>query len=869
MLTLGVASASDFAQNDEIATGNDNFSLVDDSADILGDGSYYDEDFYVYVQEDYSYGKWDWDKASLIYMNSYCQKNGTFTISVNNVDKLNVPLTDGHFAVEEDENGTYNIYSKSICPDDLALDYGEYEIKVKFEGNMLIDDKVTLNEKEDFDIYISNPYYCEQEYWNMASFIIIDSNNVKNGTLEVFVNGTRKMNYNVLNGCFEGTADSGNRSRYLSASDLLDDYGTYDIKITFTENGAAKVLKEENVLVAEFEPTANPKLELGFYSYVQYLRNDNTAYIYLPREAKGKLTISYNDHVFDVSYSKGYAVHTIYAWNVQYLGETTFTATYVGDDFGTLTARETIIVTPTVNAPAYVSQGEEFSFSMITHEWVYGGKFDVYDYSGDVKGKLIVSGVIDGGRSSVDLSSNKIGLNKYYLEFDTGGSGKYHSIQEVSVIKNSKNITVDIPDKVQEDEDFNVTVNAPASPYTFAYISVDGGEPNYYSMENGTVSETLHGLSIGNHTVSVQYNNGYYEDGSWVGDIYSNTFTVNIYPFVRIDAPDVTKYYGGSQRFVATVYDKNNSPLKNATVKITVNGKTYEKTTDDNGQASIALGLNSGEYNVTTQCGEFKTKSTVTIKDTIIAGDFTKMYRNATQYEGTFLDSNGKPLAKDTQVEFNINGVFYKRNTDDNGIARMNINLNPGEYILTAKNPSTGENHKTAITVLPTITENYDLTKYFKNDSHYRVRLLDEKGNPVGKNVSIEFNINGVFYKRYSDENGYVNMNINLPPGKYIITANYNGLRASNSITVKPVLTASDVNMKYQDGTQFKAKLVDGTGKAYANQKIIFNINGVFYNKITDDEGIASLNINLMAGKYIITSAYANGASASNTITIS
>lgn len=869
MLTLGVASASDFTQNDEIATVNDNFSFVDDSADVLCDNSYYDEDFSVYVHEDYNYGKWDWDKAALIDMHSYCQKNGTFTISVDNIDKLNVPLTDGYFSVEEDENGTYYIRSKYICPDDLALDYGEYDIKVTFEGNTLVDDKVTLNEKEDFEIYLLNPYYCEQDYWNVPSFIIIDSNNMKNGTLEVSVNGTRKMSYNVVNGCFEEIADCSNRSRYLSASDLLDDYGTYNIKITFNENGTDIVLKDENVLVAEFEPTVNPKLELGFYSYVQYLRNDNIAYIYLPREAKGKLTLSYNDHVFDVPYSRGYAEHMINAWNVQYLGETTFTATYVGDDFGTLTTTETIIVTPTVKAPAYVSLGEEFSFSMVTHEWVNNGKFDVYDYTGDVKGKLIASEVINGGISSVKLSSNKVGLNKFYLEFDTGGSGKYHSIQEVHVIKNSENITVNIPAKVQEDQDFNVTVNAPASPYTFAYISVDGGNANYYSMENGTVIETLHGLSSGNHTVSVQYNNGYYENGNWVGDIYSNTFTVTSYPFVRIDAKDVIKYYSGSQRFVVKVYDKNNSPLKNATVKIKINGKTYDRTTDDNGQASIALGLNSGEYNVTSECGEFKAESTVTIKETVTANDFTKMYRNATQYEGVFLDSNGKPLAQGTQVEFNINGVFYKRNTDNKGIARMNINLNPGKYILTAKNPGTGENHRTNITVLPTITENYDLTKYYKNDSQYRVRLLDDKGNPVGKGVSIEFNINGVFYTRVSDENGYVKMNINLVPGTYIITARYNGLMASNIITVKPILTASDVSMKYRDGTQFKAKLVDGTGRPYANQNITFNINGVFYNKITNENGIASLSINLMAGKYIITSMYGNGASASNTITIS
>ena len=42
--------------------------------------------------------------------------------------------------------------------------------------------------------------------------------------------------------------------------------------------------------------------------------------------------------------------------------------------------------------------------------------------------------------------------------------------------------------------------------------------------------------------------------------------------------------------------------------------------------------------------------------------------------------------------------------------------------------------------------------------------------------------------------------------------------------------------------------------KAFANQIITFNING----------GIARLNINLMAGKYIITSMYSNGDTISN-----
>ena len=47
------------------------------------------------------------------------------------------------------------------------------------------------------------------------------------------------------------------------------------------------------------------------------------------------------------------------------------------------------------------------------------------------------------------------------------------------------------------------------------------------------------------------------------------------------------------------------------------------------------------------------------------------------------------------------------------------------------------------------------------------------------------------------------------------------------------------------------------------------NINGVFYDRITDNAGIARLNINLMPGEYIITSMYKNGAAISNKITIS
>ena len=82
-----------------------------------------------------------------------------------------------------------------------------------------------------------------------------------------------------------------------------------------------------------------------------------------------------------------------------------------------------------------------------------------------------------------------------------------------------------------------------------------------------------------------------------------------------------------------------------------------------------------------------------------------------------------------------------------------------------------------------------------------------------------------------------------------------------------PVLTAEDLVKKYGAPDQFVATLVDGQGKPYPKQTVTFNINGVFYSRVTESSGQAKLNIRLMAGEYIITSSY-NGCNIANKITI-
>ena len=400
-------------------------------------------------------------------------------------------------------------------------------------------------------------------------------------------------------------------------------------------------------------------------------------------------------------------------------------------------------------------------------------------------------------------------------------------------------------------------------------ITVDSRRNDRVTDGQGRATLVINNLANGYHEISVSFagESKYYASSTTNGVIciYSDQSGTNLV------GRNVEMYYKDGSRYEVTLTDASGRAMASKDVKFYISGSIYTRTTDANGKASIAINLNSGTYEILacypgTGNNDFSyVKNNITIKPTISGQDIVKYYKNATQYYATFLDKNGNPL-KNTAVSFNINGVFYTRNTNDQGVARMNINLNPGKYIITAQNPVNGEMYSNTVTVLGVLSGK-DLTKYFRNASQYSMQVLGGDGKPIGAGVKVKFNINGVFYERVTDESGVARMNINLNPGTYTITGEYNGLMHSNTIKVLPVLYANDITMRYKDGTRFKVKLVDGQGKAFTNQTVQFNVNGVFYDRITDSEGYASLAINLMPGQYIITSAY-EYARLSNTITI-
>ena len=372
--------------------------------------------------------------------------------------------------------------------------------------------------------------------------------------------------------------------------------------------------------------------------------------------------------------------------------------------------------------------------------------------------------------------------------------------------------------------------------------------------ENGQSIITLN-LKEGNYTITAKYQN------------VTTTNQLNIikYDLERIESDDLTMYYKDGSKFTIRLLE-NDKPLINKTVQFTINGNTYNRTTDNEGYARIAINLNSGIHNITTKYNNITKTNTIIIKSTINGSDITKMHKNDTQYYATFYNTKGE-LLKNTEITFNINGVYYTRITNENGIAKLNINLNPGTYIITAINPNNTEQHSNTITVISKIQENNNLTKYYKNDSQYIVKIIKSDGTAAKAGEKVTFNINGVFYERYTNETGHVKLNINLEPGEYIITADYEGCQVSNTIKVLPILKAKDLTKKHGTTQAFETQLLNGEGKAQSNTKVTFNINGVFYERITNEKGIAKLNINLMPGKYTITSTY-NGLNIANTVKI-
>ena len=460
------------------------------------------------------------------------------------------------------------------------------------------------------------------------------------------------------------------------------------------------------------------------------------------------------------------------------------------------------------------------------------------------------------GTGSVVVSGLNAG--KYDIFAEYYGDMIYTPATAVSTVvvnKADSYVDVSVEDSVYgEDVILNITSSVPG----YVAIIIDGRYTIGYV--DGEVSLELSNIAVGDHDVSVVF----IGDVNYKSSQANTTFTVDkAESDVTVNIPVVGEDYV----IISTIFENDAT----GEVTVTVNGESVTAELVNGLQVVYVPGLDAGDYLVEiTYHGddnykELITNASFTINETLVlsAEDTTLYYKNGTSFDVSVTDG-GKAVAG-VEVTFTINGVNYTRVTDSEGVARLNINLNPGVYSITAS--YNGQSITRNVTVLSTIVVE-DLIKYYRNESQFHISLFDGQGNPLA-NTDVTININGVFYTRTTNADGIATLNINLGPGEYIATVQDldTGLMMSALVTVLPTMTADDLVMSFQDGSSYNVTVVDKQGKPVVGVNVTMNINGVFYNRVSDENGVARLNINLNPGEYIITSYWGN-ATVSNKITV-
>ena len=763
--------------------------------------------------------------------------NGGIAGSVVSLDIYDI---DGNFVTNlsntTDSNGSAEF--------NFMLSYGKYVLNVNYQGSSKYLGSNTFNYLNvDVSSNLTKTILSGKlSYKNKYILVLIDENAVKLSNREVEVKINNKTFFLLTNQNGEASFDLGFNAGYYNISVKYFGDASY-CKASFSDY--VILSGNSNYLFAD--------------DLVKYYRNGTQFYAQL-LDSFGNPLVGY-DILFNIGGVNITNKTDINGWATLYIGHSPGVYN-VSCSYENTTTNAKITVLSTIIANDLVKEFKNAS------------KF--------------VAKVIDGkGNPIINKNVTILYDNEFYVRV-SDGEGFVH----MDIDSNPGNYTITVQNPYDGlKETYNICVLPSTNLINtkiIGYLTDEGYELKLVDIENKSLSNARLSIRINTNDYSLRTDrNGqvlikinktgiYNIKTSFAGDGLYGASSFEYLLIIsanknKLVASDVVKYYRNATQFYAQLLDESSNPLSNKKINLAISGVNYTRQTNASGWVKLNINLVPGVYDI--YCAYWGSSddedafalAKITVLPTVIANDLVKYYRNDSQFYAKLLDGLGNPLAN-VNVTMNINGVFYTRMTNGEGIVRLNINLDPGKYILTLTNPNDGLSQSSIITVLSTIIAN-DLVKYYRNDSQFYAKLLDGLGNPLA-NVNVTMNINGVFYTRMTNGEGIVRLNINLDPGKYILTlTNQFGFSSSYNIVVLPTLSAKDLYMNYKDGSQFKVNLLDGRGKPYSNQKVVFNINGVFYDRFTDGNGVARLNINLMPGKYIISSSY-GGLTISNHVVV-
>lgn len=375
-------------------------------------------------------------------------------------------------------------------------------------------------------------------------------------------------------------------------------------------------------------------------------------------------------------------------------------------------------------------------------------------------------------------------------------------------------------------------------------------------LKNGKQTINLKNLKNGNYNISV-----YLNDDDYIFKEAFASFNINVSE-TKLVAEDMFTYPSSNATYLVKLLDDDNKPIANMNLRYVIDNNNTETKTNQQGMALIPINLTAGKHIIEVDFAGFENylpssiKNNITVVDTLILPSIDTYTFNS-QYKVSLYDFNGAPLAN-IDVEISVDRTSKRIRTDEKGILTYNIDLNPGNYVIKVTNPLTGEVKTQTIDVKARLSSNGNVYMYFGAGNDYKVKVLDDYGNPA-KNVKLYIQIGSAVKKVRTDNDGWAVFKITQNPGKYRISVSYKGFTVKNKVTVKTTIITQDISVKKGKTIWFSAKVLNAKGKVVKYKKVYFKFNGKTYKVFTNKKGVATFKFSskyLKKGKYSIKTSY-------------
>jgi hypothetical protein len=246
--------------------------------------------------------------------------------------------------------------------------------------------------------------------------------------------------------------------------------------------------------------------------------------------------------------------------------------------------------------------------------------------------------------------------------------------------KNARIITRDVSKTFGEKDQLEVALVEDDAPVIDKNVTIGINGKTYARKTDADGIARLNiNLPVGEYEAKIEFVDDDYN--------YMNAYCkVTVNPVITTQDMKMTEKDGS--QFIAIASSVTGVRLSGVPVIFTINGINYERTTDMVGEAKININLMKGDYEIITTSLKVSEKNTIHIDEkpkipTRMEGvNISKAYSDKTAYQCAVYDDKGRVGGA---VDITVNGKTYTKNNDETGLYKLNINLQPGTYQLTAQ----------------------------------------------------------------------------------------------------------------------------------------------------------------------------------------